>query len=241
MRAPVWVISVPGPVVTLSLNRAPDTFAEGEGRASQQLVSRMTLGLPRGVAVAARIDTRGKAFSAELTATSGEDYEPVSRTLVIPEDEYELEDGWWVARTDLSLALFDDDMLEGTETFELGANPPSDQSPKARFLNANGTECWGRCRHLMHITDEEDTPALDLSVSADEIMEEGETSSTAMVSSTNGKSFAVDQLVTLSLDGDGDHGCRLYGVSRRCGRREPGLPGGPPGRIDLGPKRRSRP
>ena len=85
----------------------------------------------------------------------------MSRTLAIPEDEYELENGWWVARTDLSLALFDDDMLEGTETFELGANPPSDQSPKAHFLNANGTECWGRCRHVMHITDEEDTPALD--------------------------------------------------------------------------------
>ena len=199
-RAPVWVISVPSPFVTLSLNRVPDTFAENGGQATQQLVARVTLGMPRGVEVAARIGTRGKG-SSELSATSGEDFESVGRTVVIPEDAYELQEGWWVARADLSLALFDDDMREGTETFELTVQPPSDQSEKVQFLNSDGTRCWGRCKNLMYITDEEDTPALDLSVSADEIMEEGETSSAAMVSSTNGKSFAVDQLVTLSLDG----------------------------------------
>ena len=199
-RAPVWVISVPSPFVTLSLNRVPDTFAEDGGQATQQLVARVTLGMPRGVEVAARIGTRGKG-SSELSATSGEDFESVGRTVVIPEDAYELQEGWWVARADLSLALFDDDMREGTETFELTVQPPSDQSEKVQFLNSDGTRCWGRCKNLMYITDEEDTPALDLSVSADEIMEEGETSSAAMVSSTNGKSFAVDQLVTLSLDG----------------------------------------
>ena len=200
-KAPVWIISVPAPVVTLSLNRVADTFAEDGGQATQQLVARMTLGMPRGVEVAARIGTRGKGSSKELSATAGEDFESVSRTVVIPEDAYELQEGWWVARADLSLGLFDDDMREGTETFELTVQPPSDQSEKVQFLNSNGTRCWGRCKNLMHITDDEGVPAMKLSVSADEIMEEGETSSTAMVSITDGTSFEGDQLVTLSLDG----------------------------------------
>ena len=209
--ATVAVISVPGPMVTLSLNRAPDTFAEDGGQASQRLVARMTLGLPRGVEVAARIGTRGKG-SSELSATAGEDFEALSRTVVIPEDAYELQEGWWVARADLSLALFDDDMREGTETFELTVQPPSDQSEKVRFLNSDGTRCWGRCKNLMHITDDEGIPAMDLSVSAEEIMEEGETSSTAMVSITDGVRFEADQSVTLSLGGTATMGAD-YAVS----------------------------
>ena len=136
-------------------------------------------------------------------------------------DEYELEDSWWVARTNLSLSIFDDDMREGTETFELGANPPSDQSDKARFLNADGSRCWGRCRLAMHITDEEDIPALDLSVSADEIMEEGETSSTATVATTNGKSFATDQLMTFQLGGTATEGDDYVLSPRDADQEEP--------------------
>ena len=221
-KALVLVISVPSPVVTLSLNRAPDTFAEDGEHATQQLVARMTLGMPRGVTVAARIDTRGKeSFPAKYTATAGEDFETLEKTLVIAEDEYELEDSWWVARTNLSLSIFDDDMREGTETFELGANPPSDQSDKARFLNVDGSRCWGRCRLAMHITDEEDIPALDLSVSADEIMEEGETSSTATVATTNGKSFATDQLMTFQLGGTATEGNDYVLSPRDADQEEP--------------------
>ena len=221
-KALVLVISVPGSVVTLSLNRAPNTFAEDGEHATQQLVARMMLGMPRGVTVVARIDTRGKeSFPAKYTATAGEDFETLEKTLIIAEDEYELEDSWWVARTNLSLSIFDDDMREGTETFELGANPPSDQSGKARFLNADGSRCWGRCRLAMHITDEEDIPALDLSVSADEIMEEGETSSTATVATTNGKSFATDQVMTFQLGGTATEGDDYVLSPRDADQEEP--------------------
>ena len=58
----------------------------------------------------------------------------------------------------------------------------------------------------VEITDDEDMPEMDLRLSADEIEEEGETSSVATVSITNGKIFATDQLVTFALGGTATQG-----------------------------------
>ncbi|WP_419166852.1 hypothetical protein [Candidatus Palauibacter sp.] len=108
--------------------------------------------------------------------------------------KYELEDGRWVGRTSVIVPLLDDDVREGTESFELNLRRPAHRSGKARLQNPGGSGCGDRCRHLIHIGDAEDSPALDLSVSPNEIMEQGETSATATVSITDSKSFAADQL-----------------------------------------------
>lgn len=128
-------------------------------------------------------------------------FEPVSETVVVPEDAYELVDGWWMARIDVDVGLLDDRLREGTETFELGLTRPSGQPDVVKYLNGDGGECWGRCKQVMHITDDEGMPAMDLSVSAHAIIEEGETSSTAMVSITDAVRFADRQLVTVALGG----------------------------------------
>ena len=206
-KATVFVISQEAPVVTYSLSRESYTFAEDVGRARAEFVARMAPGMPRGVMVSTLIATWGKESSREgLTATSGEDYEPVSSGLSIVEEKYELENGRWVGRTDLILPLFDDDVREGTETFELFLQPASGAVDVAQLVTPDGTPCGVLCRHLIHITDEEDIPAMDLSVNPAEIMEEGETSSTATLSITNHKSFATDQVLTFALAGTATKG-----------------------------------
>ena len=78
-KATVFVISQEAPVVTYSLSRESYTFAEDVGRARAEFVARMAPGMPRGVTVTVLKATRGEESSREgLTATSGEDYEPVS-------------------------------------------------------------------------------------------------------------------------------------------------------------------
>ena len=206
-KATVFVISQEAPVVTYSLSRESYTFAEDVGRARAEFVARMAPGMPRGVMVSTLIATWGKESSREgLTATSGEDYEPVSSGLSIVEEKYELENGRWVGRTDLILPLFDDDVREGTETFELFLQPASGAVDVAQLVTPDGTPCGVLCRHLIHITDEEDIPAMDLSVNPAEIMEEGETSSTATLSITDHKSFATDQVLTFALAGTATKG-----------------------------------
>ena len=206
-KATVFVISQEAPVVTYSLSRESYTFAEDVGRARAEFVARMAPGMPRGVTVSVLIASRGEESSREgLTATSGEDYEPVSGGLMMVAEKYELEGGRWVGRTDLTLPLFDDDVREGTETFALFLQPATGAVDVAQLVTADGTPCGVLCPYLIHISDEEDIPAMELSVSPGEIMEEGETSSTATLSITDHKSFATDQVLTFALAGTATKG-----------------------------------
>ena len=208
-KATVFVISQEDPVVTFGLSQESYTFAEDVGGGRVQLIARMASGMPRGVTAATLIATGGKdASRPEFTATSGEDYEPASGGLMMVAGKYELENGLWVGRTDVILPLLDDDVREGTETFELRLAPVPELShtDDAQLVNPDGTLCEDSCRHLIHITDEEDIPEMELSVSPAEIMEEGETSSTATLSITDHKSFASDQLVTFALGGTATKG-----------------------------------
>ena len=206
-KATVHVISQEAPVVSFSLSRDAYTFAEDVGRARAQFVARMAPGMPRGVTVGVLLATRGEESSIDgLTASSGEDYEPVSGGLLMMGGKYGLEDGRWVGRTDLILPLFDDNVREGIETFELVLQPISGELDVARLVTADGTPCGLLCQHLIHITDEEDIPTIDLAVNPGEIMEEGETSATATLSIADEKSFAADQAVTLALAGTATKG-----------------------------------
>ena len=202
-KAPVWVISSPDPLVTLFVSREVFTVGENAGRLSgARVFATMAPGMPRGVSLTASLDTRGKGSEPELTATSGEDYESPRKALVIQESSFAPSRGNWIGSAEFVLPILDDDLREGDEVFEVILEVDSELSGLVRYRESIlGKKCRSECVHRVRITDEEDTPALDLSVSADEIMEEGETSSTAMVSATNRKSFAADQLVTLSLDG----------------------------------------
>ena len=208
-KAVVHVISQEDPVVTFSMSRDSFSFAEDMGHARAQFVSRMAPDMPRGVTVAVLYGTSPRfASRPDLTATPGEDYEHMSGTVVMMAAKYELEDDRWVGRTDIIVPLFDDDIREGTEKLELvvARAPDITHTDNAQLQNPDGTPCGAQCRHAVHITDEEDIPTMELSVTPDEIMEEGETSSTATLAITDHKSFADDQAFTLDLGGTATKG-----------------------------------
>ena len=125
----------------------------------------------------------------------------MSRQLTVPEEDFTFEGGLWRTQVRLPLSLVDDEVREDTESFNLllERNPASPiELQLSDFL---GAPCQGDCLTPVEITDNEDIPEFELSVSEDEIMEEGETSSAAIVSITNGKTFAHDQAVTFELGG----------------------------------------
>lgn len=202
-RAPVWVISSPDPLMTLLVGRNVFTEAEdAEKLSGAHVVAYMAPDMPRGVSYTAMLDSRGRGSQPELTATAGEDYQSPRRGLVIEESSFKLYDDTWVGGGDFDLSILNDDLREGDEIFEIILEADRDLSDVVRYKKfIDGKTCDPGCVHRVHITDDDPVPEMDLSVSKEEIMEEGETSSAAMVSIVDDVMFENDQVVTLSLDG----------------------------------------
>ncbi len=214
VRAGVWVISSPDPLVKLFVGRDEFTVGEDGGQPDgTHVVAVMADGLPRGVSLDARFSTRGKGSHSGLTATPGTDYEDAIRTLTIDESSFVLYDDTWVGGGDFTVPIVDDNLREGDETFEFVLEADEEMSGLVRYTQfSDWTDCDPGCEHRVHITDDEEMPAMDLSVSADEIMEEGETSSVAMVSIADGVRFEDEQVLTFGLDGTATMGAD-YAVS----------------------------
>ena len=214
VRAGVWVISSPAPVVKLFVGREVFTDAEDAGQLSgTHVVAVMAPGMPRGVSLTASIETRGRGSQPGLTATAGEDYEPNIRAARIDESSFQLFDDTWVGGGDFVVPILDDNLREGDETLEVILRPDPELSGVVRYEQVHEwTECGSGCAHRVNIVDDEAMPSMDLSVSAHAIMEEGETSSSAIVSITDGVRFADRQLVTLALGGTATMGAD-YAVS----------------------------
>ena len=213
-KAPVWVISSPDPLVTLFVARKVFRVGEDAGQPSgARVFATMAPGMPRGVSLTASLDTRGKGSQPELTATSGEDYEPPRKALVINESSFAPAGGDWVGSAAFVLPILDDDLREGDEVFEVILEVDSELSGLVRYRESIfGKQCASGCVHRVHITDDDPIPEMDLSVSAEEIMEEGETSSIARVSITNGGRFEDEQVLTFGLGGTATMGAD-YAVS----------------------------
>ena len=203
VRAGVWVVSSPDPLIKLFVGREVFSDAEDAGQlAGTHVVAVMAEGMYRGVSLFARISTRGKGSQPGLTATPGEDYKSNIRAARIDESSFKRYDGTWVGGGDFVVPILDDNLREGDEIFEIVLEPDPELAGLVRYEQVHEwTECGSGCVHRVNITDNEEMPALDLSVSEDAIMEEGETSSIAMVSITDGARFADDQVLTLELGG----------------------------------------
>ena len=214
VRAGVWVISSADPLVKLFVGRDEFTVGEDGGQPSgTHVVAVMADGLPRGVSVEARFSTRGKGSHSGLTATPGTDYEPRIRALTIDESSFELYDDTWVGGGDFDVPILDDALREGDEVFEVVLEADPEFAGLVQYTQfRDWTDCDPGCEHRVLIADDEEMPAMDLSVSADEIMEEGETSSVAMVSITDGVRFENEQVLTFGLDGNATMGAD-YAVS----------------------------
>ena len=203
VRTTVHVVSSPEPLIKLFVGREVFTDAEDAGQLSgTHVVAVMADGMHRGVSLTASIETRGMGSQPGLTATPGEDYEPNIRAVRIDESSFKRYDDTWVGGGDFVVPILDDNLREGDETFEIVLEPDPELSGLVRYEQVHEwTECGTGCVHRVNIIDNEQMPAMDLSVSNNAIMEEGETSSAAMVSIADGVRFADEQLVTLTLGG----------------------------------------
>ncbi len=214
VRAGVWVISSPDPLVKLFVGRRVFTEAEDAGQLSgTHVVAVMADGLPRGVSLRAGISARGNGSQPGLSATPGEDYDPGIRAARIEESSFQLYDDTWVGGGDFVVPILDDNLREGDETFEILLQADPELAGLVTYEKVSDwTRCDPECAHLVNITDDEGMPSMALSVSEDEIMEEGETSSTAMVSIADGVRFGDEKMVTLALGGTATRGAD-YAVS----------------------------
>ena len=199
--ATVYVVSQLNSAVRASFSGFPYTFAENAEDPTVTVVAWTAPGMPRAATVTFSVISRSG------TARSGDDFTPLSEMITLPEEDFRLVAGVWTAQHDVPVSLLDDEVREDIESFDLLLQPSPGHPSELELLNIGGAECQEPpCAHPVHITDDEDIPELELSVSEEEIREEGETSSSATVSITNGKTFATGQAVTLKLDGDAIQG-----------------------------------
>lgn len=205
----MFVISQEAPPVEIAMAASSYSFQEAEGDAYVVVVARMLPGLPRGVRFPLLLTSEDVASGA----TASRDYRPIGcrplqrcSSLWIRAGEFVLEDGSWVARRRVALKILDDEVREGPERLDLVLEPHPYWEEVVQPANPDGASCGMSCRVAVSITDDEDIPALSFETSRGTIFEDSETSSTATVSITNSKSFASDQVLTLTFDGTATEG-----------------------------------
>ena len=219
----VEIISTSEPPITISYDMPDYTFAENSTDAAVYLVATLDAAYPR--------EPSRKYFvtfsTTPGTAEDPEDYATISGRESFTRSEYgrDADTDPFVARkllSDFGFALVDDAIYEGSERFGLIIEPDlTHVTGMAAFQKPDGTTCepFGDCpnppfEYPVTITDEGDLPALLLSAVPASIAEEdddgtmgtAENVSTVTVEITNGKTFAVDQTVTLTFSGTATQG-----------------------------------
>ncbi len=222
----VEIISISVPPITVSYDMTEYTFAEDATDPAIYAVATLNAAYPRPPS-SNNIDVASVTSNAG-TATGPEDYVAFSVQLRVSPSDFDRDSDTdpHVARRLISeLALVDDDIYEGSESFEaklqfLGGIPAG----LVRFAHPDGTTCLAApsCEAVypVNITDEEDLPVLSVSASPTSITEEDDATtaaifenvSTVTVEITNGKTFARDTTVTLAFTGTATLGTH-YAVS----------------------------
>ena len=220
----VEMISTSGPPITISYDMPEYTFAEDATDEAVYMVATLDAAYPRPpsfVFDAASFSSRGD------TATSPEDYVAFGDHRRFSADDFErdVDTDPFVARALHQDFIVSDDIYEGSERFVLWIEAaPGVSADLVQFAYPNGTTCAPlSCsptpEYEVTITDEGDLPVLSLSVDPSSIAEEdddatgtAENVSTVTVKITNGKTFAVDQTVTLTFSGTATQGTH-YSVS----------------------------
>ena len=217
----VEIVSLTYPPITIAFDEDAYTFAEDASAADVNIYVVATLdpAYPR----APTRDFRFTFLTGTDTAVFPQDYSSLGGRSKIPSAAYVLVDNRFVARKLLELSPVDDDVYEGSERFYVSIDRSGGGIPTGlvQFEYPDGSicvpnsgderDCEGKSdqRYPVTITDEEDKPELSLAAvpvsisEADDDMTEDidENVSAVTVSITNGKTFAVDQTITLAFGG----------------------------------------
>ena len=217
----VAIVSLAYPPITMSFDQDAYTFAEDadEDDVNVYVVATLDPAYPRA-------PTRDFRFLllTEMDTASLQDYGPFITGLGVSSTSYRRVGSSFVARTHFEgLTLTDDDVYEGSEGFYLSIDRFGGGIPTGlvQFKYPDGSICVPLpgderdCReesnqlYPVTITDEADVPELSLSAvpvsiseADDELTQDiDENVSKLTVSITNGKTFAVDRMVTLTFAG----------------------------------------
>ena len=218
----VAIISTSEPPFTISYEESEYTFAEDATDAAVYALATLDPAYPRAPSNSFEVNLPTRSN----TAMSPGDYVAISGNGRFSQSDFarDVDTDPLVARTAVpGFAIVNDDIYEGSEYFRLRIEFTSGLPVGlTRFANPDGTTCTGFCvaEYRVNITDEEDVPDLSLSVDPSLIDEEdddgttgtAENVSTVTVEITNGKTFAVDQTVTLTFSGTATQGAH-YSVS----------------------------
>ena len=88
-------------------------FHEDRDDAFVIVVAEAAAGMPRAATVDVSVRSR------RGTARSPNDYEALSASITLPEEDFALENGSWQLQYQLPVTLVDDEIREGTESFDL--------------------------------------------------------------------------------------------------------------------------
>ena len=157
-RSQVEVFSQEEPAVTVALEKPAYTFDEDVGEAKVVLVARAAPGLPYvpGFYIT--------ALSEDHSATAGtagdplSDYLPISTQLSFNTSDFQEDDGSLVANKEVSVAIFDDDLYEGDESFYLHIGPAPGVTQEVAMLDAEGNRCSNTCASPYTVTIRDNDP-----------------------------------------------------------------------------------
>ena len=207
----VEIVSTAEAPITVSYEKAAYTFAEDAADTEIYALATLHEDYPRAPSRGFFVDF----LTAVDTAVHTEDYVALSEQETFVFGDFEHDGTTWVARRAIGFTIVNDDLYEGSEAlkvqiwFNAGLPPGMTQ-----FAKPDGSTCVvsDECTSVEYpvtITDEEDVPALSLSVSLASIAEAdddatpnvAENASEVTVESGNGKTFAADRTVTLTFAG----------------------------------------
>ena len=218
----VAIISTSEPPITISYDESEYTFAEDATDEEIYGLATLDAAYPRGPSQAFRVSLGTR----EGTATTPEDFALYANDWQVTPDQFErdVDTDPLVARTLYEDIIVNDEIQEGSEHFVMLIEfSPGLRTGLTRFAHPDGSTCAGApgCtpEYTVNITDD-DLAELSLSAAPSSIDEEdddgttgtAENVSTVKVEITNGKTFGVDQTVTLTFTGTATRGTH-YSVS----------------------------
>ncbi len=165
------------------------------------LVARAVPGLP----YVSSFQISFSSAAREAVSGLGGDYKPISELVSFEPSDFEEEGGSLVGRKEALVTIFEDDIHEEDEEFELHPSRSLALSFEIVPVGANGDICEGYCTdpYVVTIVDNDD---LDLFVGMDQIEENGATSSTVTISMADGSTFSGDTNITFHFRGAASFG-----------------------------------
>ena len=211
----VTIVSIADPPVTVSFDMTEYNFAEDATDPAVHATAKLDAAYPRKPSIFVGPVT---VKSVAGTAKAFFDYATISETVYFDPDDFArdvVDDPWEASTAVPGFAIVNDDVYEGSQEFTMELQwLPGLSNELVRFAYPDGTtcepsSCSPKPAYSVTITDEEDKPVLSLSASAAEIAEEdddgttniAENASVVTVATTNSKTFADEQTLTLNFSG----------------------------------------